>query len=81
MNYNEVKIGYYRHYKGKEYEVLEVAKNSEDITQEFVVYKALYQGDFPEGQLWIRPKEMFCENVIRDGVSIPRFEFIGNNIK
>lgn len=68
---NEVKIGRYRHYKGKEYEVLGVARHSETL-EEFVVYRALYG----EGQLWVRPKKMFLEKVTLDGEEIPRFSYI-----
>lgn len=61
----------YRHYKGKEYEVIGIAKHSETL-EEFVVYKALYG----KNQLWIRPKKMFFEKVIVDGENRPRFERI-----
>jgi len=71
----EVKPGKYRHYKNKEYEVLGVAKHSETL-EDLVVYKALYKGDFPEGQLWVRPKSIFLETVEIDGKSVPRFKFI-----
>ena len=61
--------GVYRHYKGKEYEVLGVAKHSETL-EEMVVYKALYG----EGALWVRPKAMFVEDVtLPDGTKVPRF--------
>ncbi len=56
------------HYKGKEYRVICFAKHSETL-EEFVVYEALYG----EGQIWIRPKEMFFEKVKIDGVATPRF--------
>lgn len=68
----EVKIGKYRHYKGKEYEILGIAKHSETL-EEFVVYRALYG----EHQIWIRPLKMFTEMVIVDGIQKHRFEFIG----
>jgi hypothetical protein len=69
-----VRTGKYRHYKGKEYEVLGIARHSETL-EELVVYKALYQ---PEGQnLWVRPAQMFLETVEVDGTKIPRFEFLG----
>jgi len=70
-----LKIGKYRHYKNKEYEVLGVAKHSETL-EDLVVYKALYKGDFPEDQLWVRPKSMFLETVEIDGKMVPRFKFI-----
>lgn len=45
-----IKLGKYRHFKGKEYEVIGVAKHSETL-EELVVYKAIY-GD---GQIWVGP--------------------------
>ncbi len=37
----KIMLGKYRHFKGNEYEVLGIAKNSETL-EETVVYKALY---------------------------------------
>ena len=68
----DIKIGKYRHFKGNEYEVVGIAKNSETL-EEMVVYRALY-GD---GGLWIRPASMWNETVERDGKVFKRFEFIG----
>jgi cyclomaltodextrinase len=68
-----VQPGKYRHFKGKEYEVIGVAKHSETL-QEFVVYRELYG----EGLLWIRPMAMFMEKVKVNGVEMPRFEFVGD---
>ena len=49
-----------RHFKGKRYEILCFAKDSE--TQEtLVVYRALYG----ERDVWVRPKEMFFSEVDR----------------
>lgn len=64
-----VQPGLYRHYKGGEYEVLEVARHSETL-EPMVVYRALY------GQrgLWVRPAAMFAEDVVIDGVAQPRFQ-------
>lgn len=69
----EVKLGKYRHFKGNEYEVIGIAKNSETL-EEFVVYKALY-GNY---DLWIRPIEMFTETVEKDGIKQERFKYIGD---
>ncbi len=66
-----IKPGRYRHFKGKEYEVLGVARHSE--TEELVVYRALY-GDFG---LWVRPVSMWNETVERDGKTFRRFTYIG----
>ena len=64
----QVQPGLYRHYKGGEYEVMEVARHSETL-EPMVVYRALY------GQrgLWVRPAAMFAEDVVIDGVVQPRF--------
>lgn len=66
---NTVNPGRYRHFKGKEYQVIDIATDSESL-RKVVVYRALY-GD---GGLWVRPLEMFCETVERDGVDTPRFQ-------
>lgn len=67
--------GIYEHYKGKRYEVVDVARHSE-TTELVVVYKALYRSEFPEGSLWVRPLGMFQEEVIVDGKKVPRFRRI-----
>jgi hypothetical protein len=70
----KIKLGKYRHYKGKIYEVLGVARHSETL-EELVVYRALY-GD---NELWVRPVKMFLEEVPAPGEAskkVPRFEFI-----
>lgn len=62
MTYEEaltaVSPGRYRHYKGNEYEVIGVARHSETL-EAMVVYKALYG----EGGLWVRPAEMWNEEI------------------
>lgn len=63
-----VKPGKYRHFKGKEYEVVGVARHSETL-EEMVVYRALY-GD---GGLWVRPAAMWEDTVQRDGRTFRRF--------
>ena len=70
-----IETGIYEHYKGKRYEVVGQALHSETV-EPMVIYKALYQGEFPEGTLWVRPMAMFKENVKIDGKSVPRFRFI-----
>ncbi len=69
-----IKPGKYKHYKGKEYEVVGIARHSETL-EELVVYKALYQ---KEGEnIWVRPLQMFLEEVEIEGKKMPRFEFLG----
>ena len=69
---DEIKPGRYRHFKGREYEVLGIARHSE-TEEELVVYRALY-GDFG---LWVRPARMWNETVERDGKTFRRFTYIG----
>ena len=64
----ELKPGKYRHFKGKEYELLAMATHSETL-EEMVVYRPLYG----EGGLWVRPAAMWNEEVERDGYKGPRF--------
>lgn len=68
----EIKLGKYRHFKGNEYEVIGIAKNSETL-EETVVYRALYG----EKDLWVRPAYMWNETVERDGKTFKRFTYIG----
>ena len=68
----EVKIGKYRHFKGYEYEVLCIAKNSETLEDE-VVYRALYGNK----DIWVRPAKMWDEKVGYNGALVKRFTFIG----
>ncbi len=63
-----IEPGRYRHFKGKEYEVLCMARHSETL-EEMVVYRALY-GDFG---VWVRPASMWNETVVRDGKTYFRF--------
>jgi hypothetical protein len=64
--------GIYRHYKGNDYQVIGLAKHSEDES-DLVVYRPLYG----EGALWVRPLAMFVERVEIDGQSMPRFAYTG----
>ena len=68
----ELKPGRYRHFKGNEYELIGIAKDSETL-EPIVVYKALYG----EGGLWVRPASMWEETVDREGYHGPRFQYIG----
>jgi hypothetical protein len=63
-----IKPGRYRHFKGGEYEVVGIARDSENQTP-MVVYKALYDN----GSLWVRPLAMFAETIERDGRTFRRF--------
>jgi hypothetical protein len=67
----------YKHYKGGLYEMLGVALHSE-TQEELVVYKSLSRSEqFPAGSLWVRPRIMFEEEVLIDGVKQARFSKVG----
>tara|TARA_B100001250_G_scaffold81643_2_gene67336 strand:- start:1881 stop:2111 length:231 start_codon:yes stop_codon:yes gene_type:complete len=71
-DYSKIPRGKYRHYKQKEYELIDIVHHSE--TQEpLVLYRTLY-GNF---DLWVRPFAMFFESVEIEGEKIARFEYIG----
>lgn len=68
----EIKVGgKYRNFKGNEYEVLYMGKDSE-TAEPVVVYRALY-GD---NSVWVRPAKMWNETVERDGKIYKRFTYI-----
>lgn len=66
-----LKTGKYRHYKGKFYRVIGLARHSE-TEEELVLYQPLYG----ERGLWVRPKAMFFELIEIDGQKRPRFEYV-----
>lgn len=64
--------GRYRHYKGKEYTVLGVARHSETL-EDMVIYRAEYGAR----GIWVRPKDMFLETVSVNGETVFRFSYLG----
>lgn len=60
--------GRYRHFKGKLYRVLCVARHSE-TEERLVIY---HPEDQPES-LWARPEAMFTEEVDSPAGQVPRF--------
>ena len=69
----ELLPGRYRHFKGKEYELIGIARHSETL-EPMVVYRALYA----DGGLWVRPAAMWNEIVDKPDYHGPRFTYIGN---
>ena len=67
----QIQPGVYRHFKGNQYAVLYIAKNSE-TSEAMVVYRQLY-GD---SEVWVRPLSMFTETVQFNGEAIPRFTYL-----
>lgn len=68
----EPKKGRYRHYKGNEYELIDIANHSETL-EKMVVYRALYGA----GELWVRPLSMWSETVRVGDREVLRFTYIG----
>lgn len=62
-------VKYYRHFKGGIYKFIGIAKDSETLED-----RVVYQSISGEGQLWTWPKDMFFEDVERDGIRMPRFK-------
>jgi len=60
--------GRYRHYKGGAYEVVSVARHSETL-EPLVVYRPLYK----DTGWWVRPHQMFFEQIEVDGKVQARF--------
>jgi hypothetical protein len=69
----ETPPGRYRHYKGGLYEVIGTARHSETL-EPMTLYRALYG----EQGLWVRPAEMFNEEVTVDGLRQARFSRISD---
>lgn len=70
---------YFRHYKGGEYELIGIGRDSETLA-EVVIYRALYDDEkFGPKPIWVRPKEMFFGEVEKDGKIIKRFKEIKCN--
>ena len=74
---NEIKPGIYKHTKkGNLYKVHFVAKHSETLGG-VVVYEALYENEM--SKFWVRPAEMWFEEVEINGEKKPRFEWVSEN--
>jgi hypothetical protein len=68
---NELRPGRYRHYKGRDYQLLYTATHSETL-EEMVVDRALYG----EGSLWLRPASMWYETIKLEGQTLQRFSYM-----
>jgi len=60
----------WRHYKNKDYRIIAISCNTEDLTW-YVVYEALYDNEV--SKIWHRPLEMFLEDIEIEGKRVPRF--------
>jgi hypothetical protein len=65
------------HYKGNLYRVIRDSVRHSETVEAMVHYRALYDSpEFGRNAYWVRPQAMFLENVVVDGVSLPRFKYI-----
>ena len=74
-NYSDIKRGKYRHYKQREYELIDIVYHSE-TEEPLVLYRTLY-GNY---DLWVRPFEMFFEQIVVNGRRTARFEYVGDDL-
>ncbi len=72
-----IKLGKYLHNKsGKYYEVIGEALHTE-TDELLVLYKPLYgEEEFRKKMIFARPKEMFLEKVLLEGIEKERFKFV-----
>lgn len=68
---NKIKPGIYRHYKGNIYKVLHIAKNSETL-EDMIIYQDINASE----KIWARPASMWNEDILIDGKTVKRFQFI-----
>lgn len=62
-----IESGYYRHFKGGDYQVLTVALHTER-PEKLVIYQSLQ-----DQNIYARPLTMFVEEVEYQGKKVPRF--------
>ncbi len=72
------KLGRYKHTKsGRIYKLIGIGKHSETL-EDLAVYQGEYESEeFGKDPIWIRPLDMFMEEVEIDGKLLPRFEYLG----
>ncbi|NTV22182.1 MAG: DUF1653 domain-containing protein [Candidatus Yonathbacteria bacterium] len=65
--------GVYRHFKGKEYDLIGVARHSESL-EELVIYRGRYDSEeFGPNPLWARSLASFWETVQTPDGEVMRF--------
>ncbi len=73
-----IPTGRYRHYKGRDYQVVGTARHTE-TEEDVVLYYPLY-GDESERRYWVRPLAMCTEEVIVEGKTRARFEYLDDKV-
>ncbi|MGB1198687.1 MAG: DUF1653 domain-containing protein [Thalassotalea sp.] len=72
---SDLTLGRYQHFKGNYYQVLHLAKDSE-TENVFVVY----QPEYGDRDIWIRPLSMFIETITREGKTFQRFTKVADKL-
>nr|WP_319473232.1 DUF1653 domain-containing protein [uncultured Sphaerochaeta sp.] len=70
----DIQKGWYRHFKGGLYQVVDTVIESESLTT-MVLYRPK-DSDY----LWVRPYQMFFSEVEREGITQKRFTYIGESL-
>ena len=70
-----IKPGKYQHFKGNYYQVLHIAKHSEN-EEYMVVYLPLYDDAQGNREIWVRHLAMFDETIERNGKNLKRFAYV-----
>ena len=70
----DFKKGKYLHFKGNEYELIDIVTHSE-TGEKMVLYKPLYN----DSGMWVRPYSMWNEEVEYNGKKVKRFTYIDKN--
>ena len=70
----DIEIGQrYKHYKGREYIILNVGHDTETL-ERVVVYQGQYKDpEFGDMPIWVRPYDMFVGEVNLNGKTVLRF--------
>lgn len=76
LNNRKINVGkIYKHYSGKLYKILAIARHSEDPSAFSVIYQGLYEcPTFGKNPVWNRPYDMFAEHVVINGKEQLRFQ-------
>jgi len=73
----DLPLGKWRDYKGSEYDVLDIALDTEmNPPGSTVVYRARSDSEFGPKRVLISSKKTFLEKIVVDGKEIPRFTFV-----
>jgi hypothetical protein len=76
MSNSEIKVGQvYQHYKGNHYRILALGKHSES-GEELVTYQRQ-----EDDHVYSRPKNMFFDEIEKDGIKTTRFVLTSNSSK